>query len=172
MNRYQCYDIRILTSTADINKKNNLGATNLIYTLTIECIDGINKKQNEDCIRIVECDDKDSLYDLHLLIQNVFDFDNDHLYEFFAGRHDRNRKLIFSDHDEFEETQKDYASIPLSKVFPLPPQLKLFYIFDFGDNWVFQIKKSKKISEYLPSIKYPQLIKQIGKDLVQYPPFE
>ena len=45
----------------------------------------------------VEVPDICTLFDLHLFIQKILDFDNDHLFEFYAGRNERNRKIEFSD---------------------------------------------------------------------------
>ena len=56
----------------------------MIITLKVECIWGLHLE--EDCVRVIEIDFRASLNDLHDAIQDAVDFDDDHLFEFFAGR--------------------------------------------------------------------------------------
>jgi hypothetical protein len=60
----------------------------MIWTLRIECVFG--HYLEEECIRTIEIESGSSLLDLHDTIQDVVDFDRDHLFEFFAGRNYRN----------------------------------------------------------------------------------
>lgn len=38
-----------------------------------------------DCIRVLRLNLSDTLYDVHMAIQNAFEFDNDHLFAFYIG---------------------------------------------------------------------------------------
>ena len=49
---------------------------------------------------------------------------------------------------------------------------KLYYLFDYGDEWIFQIKKSRKKKKLNEKIKYPQLIESTGTNPEQYPDYE
>jgi hypothetical protein len=52
-------------------------------------------------------------------------------------------------------------------------KLKLFYYFDFGDSWYFQINKTRhKPREPEDGVKYPRVIAAEGKNFDQYPSFE
>ena len=54
---------------------------------------------------------------------------------------------------------KTYLNIRISNVWPLPSGLKLFYLFDFGDNWLFQINKTQHEDKDLqPDVSYPRVI--------------
>jgi hypothetical protein len=64
------------------------------------------------------------------------------------------------------------AEIPLNKVYPLPERMKLYYWFDFGDDWKFQITKDRKVKASESKVKYPRVIESIGPDPKQYPNFE
>ena len=75
----------------------------MIWTLRIECVFGLYLE--EECIRTIEIDTGSSLFDLHDTIQDVVDFDRDHLFEFFAGRNYRNRKVVFEDSFDCGETE-------------------------------------------------------------------
>jgi len=140
----------------------------MIWTLTIECDSG--RFLAHECIRVIELKSDASLLDLHDAIQDAVGFDRDHLFEFFAGRHRRNRELVYADTFDSEDAFDAYANISLEKVFPLPSKCRLFYHFDFGDDWYFKIKKSrKKPFEPTPGVKYPRVIERIGPNPEQYP---
>ena len=143
--------------------------------MKIECEWG--RYFEEECIRVIEVTDETSLYDLHLMIQGLVDFEDDHLFEYFGGRHWRNRKLLFVEEDswnfDYERAMDDYEQIKLNEVYPLPKSLKLFYHFDFGDDWYFKITKSrKKPKEPEGGVEYPQLIESVGPAPKQYPSWD
>jgi hypothetical protein len=143
----------------------------MVMTLKVECVSGMFLE--EECVRVIEIDEKSSLMDLHLIIQESVDFDNDHMFEFYAGRHIHDRRVLFTDADIWDLTPDVFCDVPLDEIFPLPPGLKLFYLFDFGDDWFFQITKSrKKPADPEPGVEYPRIIERIGPDPVQYGNFE
>jgi len=45
---------------------------------------------------------------------------------------------------------------------------KLYYLFDYGDNWLFQIKKLRKRIVEDVKIKYPRIVTSIGINPKQY----
>ena len=143
----------------------------MIWTLRIECDSGLFLV--DECIRVVEMQSDASLLDLHDVIQDAVEFDRDHFFEFFAGRHRRNREAVYADTFDAEDAFEAYANISLEQVFPLPSKCKLFYHFDFGDDWYFRIKRSrKKPSEPISGVKYPRIIKRVGPNPEQYPDWE
>ena len=109
--------------------------------------------------RVVELNEDFTLRQLHKYIQKIVDFDDDHLYEFFIGKTLRNKS----------------SSVPknakLNDIYPLTG-CKLYYLFDFGDSWLFQIKKSRKKLEEDKKVKYPRLLKSIGINPEQYPEYD
>lgn len=116
---------------------------------------------------IIEVPDIYSLYELHLFIQGIVDLDNDHLFEFYAGRNDRNRKIVFSDNPGHPYDGGDYESILLKDIYPLKG-LKLYYLFDFGDNWLFEIRKSRKKAKVEKDTIYPRIVSDNAIKLRQY----
>jgi hypothetical protein len=68
-------------------------------------------------------------------------FDRDHMFEFFAGRNHRHRSATFGDQWDEDDAFGDYGAVTLEQVFPLPKNMKLYYQFDFGDNWYFEIRR-------------------------------
>ncbi len=140
----------------------------MIWTLTIECVMGMYLKH--ECIRKVEIDSEASLLDLHDVIQDAVNFDRDHPFAFFAGRNWRNRKVVFGAGDAVEDIFDTYASFTLERIYPLPKNCRLYYYFDFGDNWHFEIRKSrKKPREPENGVQYPRVVESIGPNPEQYP---
>ncbi len=143
----------------------------MLWTLRIECVFGLYLE--EECIRTIEIDSGSSLFDLHETIQDAVDFDRDHLFEFFAGRNYRNRKVVFEDSFDWEESGDIYTETTLEQVYPLPKSCKLYYHFDFGDDWYFEIRKSrKKPREPEPGVRYPRIVESIGPAPQQYGSWE
>jgi len=116
---------------------------------------------------IIEAPDILSLFDLHLFVQQIVDFDNDHLFDFYAGRNDQNRKVIFSGHSGSPNDGGDYESIFLKDIYPLKG-LKLYYRFDYGDNWIFEIRKDRKKVKPDQEKRYPRIVSDNGIKLKQY----
>ncbi len=143
--------------------------TGEIYTLTIDCVWGAYLE--EPCTRVIECKDDTSLLDLHSIIQKAVQFDDDHLFEFFAGRSVRKREMLFSTNEDEPELD-DYADVTLKRIWPLPERMKLFYWFDYGDDWKFQIKKGRAVTPRTKGARYPRVIREIGPNPKQYPDFE
>src|SRR5436190_18654114 len=105
-----------------------------VYTLRVELIQSIYYE--DECVRVMEIPEHFTLMNLHHAIQQAVKFDDDHLYEFYAGRNPRNRAIVYGEEDNDEDYElrlSDYNSIPLNEVYPLTG-MKLYYLFDFGDN--------------------------------------
>ena len=113
---------------------------------------------------IIEIEPSSSLEDLHFAIQQFAEFDNDHLYEFYTSRNERCRKRVCYSHDNGLVNDTS-----LEDLYPLNKGDSLFYLFDYGDSWVFKISRSrKKPSEAIPNVKYPKLIEESGNKPIQY----
>lgn len=128
-----------------------------------------------ECVRVIEIRSTASFLDLHEAIQQAVDFENDHLFEFYLGRNPGNRAYAIGREPNWDTFNpiKTYRSIKLSGVWPLPKGMNLYYLFDFGDNWLFQVNKTRhkdKIAQ--PGIVYPRVIEAKGKNPVQYPDYE
>ncbi len=101
------------------------------------------------------------------MIQRLVGFDNDHLHEFFAGRNWRNRKVTFGESDTPFEVSEGEA-VPLSSVFPLAVGHKLYYHFDFGDDWFFEITRRANAKQVDQKPKYPRVVHETGPRPKQY----
>ncbi len=86
---------------------------------------------------------------------------------FFAGRSHTNKKILYADGPANPYDSGNYRYVSLNEVYPLKG-LKLYYIFDFGDNWVFEIKKMRKKKTAQEDTKYPRIIEAVGANPDQY----
>jgi hypothetical protein len=115
----------------------------------------------------IEIDNSSTTEDLHYVIQQAVEFDEDHLYEFYLASSDRSRNV------DTISTYENSNDIKLSGIFPIVKGEKLFYLFDYGDNWVFQVSRTRKAPFVaLSGIMYPRLISETGERPVQYPDWE
>ncbi len=113
----------------------------------------------------IEIDSASTLDQLHYAIQEAVDFDNDHLYAFCIARTYRSRDREFFDDDD----GRVYTTT-LEAMFPLPPRKSLFYVFDFGDEWLFKVTRTRKRPhEPREGAVYPRVVKEVGDKPEQYP---
>lgn len=113
----------------------------------------------------IELDDSSTLDALHDGIQNAVSFDNDHHYCFYRSRTDRSQPREY-----FDDENGLVWETKLADMFPLPPKRSLFYLFDWGDEWVFKISPSrKKPHEGQKGKKYPRVASESGTKPMQYP---
>ncbi len=121
----------------------------------------------------IEVPDTLSLFELHLFIQNIVSFDNDHLYDFYAGRNYRNRKVVFSKEPGSPLEGGSYEGIRLKDIYPFEFKgLKLYYFFDYGDSWIFEIRKSRKRVKPIQDNIYPRVVSHNGVKLIQYQDYD
>lgn len=116
-------------------------------------------EDDESWSKVVEVREDFTFRQLHKYIQKLVEFDDDHLYEFYIGKSPRSRLSIVP------------KNAKLNEIYPLTGY-KIYYLFDFGDSWLFQIKKSRKKLEEDNQEKYPRLVKSIGINPEQYPEYE
>jgi len=143
----------------------------MILTLTIECVRGAYLR--ERCIRVIEIHAKTSLYDLHDAIQDTVKFGRDHPFEFFLANSSSPYavKKWLTEKEEWEDKEDDFCRIRLTDIWPTGRK-KLYYLFDFGDKWTFEIRKGRGGKEPEQGVKYPRLLKAIGPNPEQYPRYE
>jgi hypothetical protein len=140
----------------------------MLLTLIIDCVWGAYLK--EHCIRVIEIDEEACLYDLHDAIQDAVKFGRDHPFEFFLANSASPyaKKQWLTERDEWEDKEEDFCRIQLGKIWPTGRR-KLYYLFDFGDKWTFEIRRQRGRKEPESGVKYPRLIKAIGPNPEQYP---
>ena len=100
--------------------------------------------------RRVEVPDTLTFWELHFVLQILFDWENSHLFEFRQGRGTPNDFLTGSppalpgDEDNMPEWQRDPRETTLDEILTKPKD-KLTYVYDFGDYWEHDIVVEKVI---------------------------
>ncbi|WP_324731614.1 IS1096 element passenger TnpR family protein [Pseudomonas paeninsulae] len=113
---------------------------------------------------VIEIDSSSTLEDFHFAIQDAVEFDDDHLYEFYVSKTVRGRNRVTFD----DENEKIYE-VTLDGLFPLDKGHGLYYMFDYGDSWLFKITKSRKHPRHSSEgIEYPRLVSESGRRPEQY----
>lgn len=88
--------------------------------------------------------------------------------DLFMSRGPRDQTRAFQEADEWAGRIAGIADLKLKHLWPLPERMKLFYLFDWGDDWRFQIKKGRHAKPPQPKTKYPRVIEQHGPNPKQY----
>ena len=133
----------------------------MYITIKIDLVSGLYAYANWNCE--IELDQKITLRELHKIILTSVGFDNDHLYEFFISRRE------FGSNKESFDDERHSLDTQLYGLFPLPKGKKLFYWFDFGDDWKFQISKTRSAPKSLVNgVHYPRVVKEAGIKPEQY----
>jgi hypothetical protein len=134
----------------------------MIWTLQIKLLSG--RWASKPWEATIEVAAATTLDDLEYFIRRTLDFDDDHMHTFYVARTPWGQARYGA------ELGGGLFSPTLESLYPLPRNRKLFYLFDFGDNWIFQIARTrKKPFAAEPGLDYPRLISEIGERPEQYP---
>lgn len=103
-----------------------------------------------------------NFYQLHIVIQCVMKWENDHLFKFNLGAPYRSDSIeLKDDEDDFDDFWEsrfetyDAEKTYLSQIFN-GQKKKISYIYDFGDDWFHTITVLKKPTE---EVLFPKCIK-------------
>lgn len=124
------------------------------------------------CYRHIKVSACSTLEDLADMILQAFEFDNDHMYAFFMD--DKlwsESKAYYCDSENMDKpfgTSKQSINTKLG-AFEFEPKEKFKFLFDFGDEWVFQCKVLKVLEEETTGF---QVVKRTGEAPAQYPDWE
>jgi hypothetical protein len=135
--------------------------------------------------RIIDIRGDQTLDRLHKCIFQAFDRYDEHLYSFYITRkatssiraiynapefahpmHAGDKDALFS----FEKAIGDAAKTKIGDI-GLGEKEKMYYLFDFGDDWWHEITCAA-IAGPRPGAKYPVIIKKVGDSPDQYPEAE
>ncbi len=114
----------------------------------------------------IELSGRHTLLDLHNVIQDSFDFDDDHLYAFFMDGKPWSRECYNAPLD----VTGPYVNEVIVGDLELYEGKKFLYIFDYGDQWEFEILV-EKISDKDTELLYPTMIQKKGESPEQYPEY-
>ena len=143
----------------------------------LHVLPNIYLEDNEDIYRDIDIKASHTFEVFHKIIQEAFKFDAKHAAAFFVsddywrkGQEITLRKEDLPlDEDEIRkkvDPKKLMSDIKIAKYIDQPHQ-RFVYIFDPNVKWGFMIEMMK-ITEELPKIKYPLIIKSFGTAPKQY----
>ena len=125
-----------------------------------------------------EIEDKQTLYDLHIKIQHLFDWDNDHMFSFYLGEKLFDRDNEYSGNPLGEHIVSSYGKQSKSAAetelrdLDLSMGFSFWYLFDYGDELVHKVTV-EKIRKMKPEESgFPKLIDRKGHAPPQYGVFE
>ncbi len=123
---------------------------------------------NPKCYREIAISSESTLQDLHGTIQRLFNFGNDHLYQFFMSGKENYRagERYMDPRCELDYDEKPADMVRLGEL-GLYPGKQILYLFDFGSSWHFYVR----VQGVHPTDKMPdryQLLKSVGKSPKQY----
>ena len=131
-----------------------------IFTLSIVCVGGRYFKEPYQFL--IKAPVELTLDDLASHILRMVDFKrDDHLDQFYLANSVRGQKTWFMQDGEWDD-DAHVMDMQLSAIFPLPKHKKLFYLYDFGASWRFQITKRGKETQSQPEIEYPCIVSETG----------
>lgn len=104
---------------------------------------------------------------LSSVILDAFDFDHDHLYSFICK--DRFGRELHINHPYVEDAPFT-DEVRIQEV-PLRVGASMTFLFDFGDNWQFNVQL-ERIDPVDPKLKKPKVFEKKGKAPQQYPEWD
>lgn len=128
----------------------------------------VNLADQKSIWRRIQLDDAHTLEDLHRMIQRAFDFDNDHLYTFYM---DGKRFSDLSYNDARGDEGPFADEVKLGECEELEVNRKIFYLFDFGTEWHFDVVL-ESIEENATPLKKGNIIESNGEAPQQYPDWD
>jgi len=94
--------------------------------------------------------EKFTFQNLHQLIQLVFGWEDDHLFQFSPKGYSSHPIIAIPSKDDWEHPDMNALKTKLSKVFTAEKQT-FTYIYDFGDDWVHHILVEKILPDEVKS---------------------
>ena len=110
---------------------------------------------------------KHTLLDLHDAIQRAYDFDDDHLYSFFMDSKPWSHERFTSPYDDEGPHVDEVCVGDLG----LSIEQKFLYLFDYGDEWKFQVEV-EDIRQEGKKPRKPKVVEEQGKAPEQYPMYD
>jgi hypothetical protein len=116
--------------------------------------------------RRIELRGDQTLHDLHNVIQEAFDWDDDHLYAFFLSGKAWDEDSAYE--SPYSEDGRSAARYRLASL-PLRRGKQFLYIFDFGDELRHQIKLEAITPGGVDAnAAYPRIVERHGASVPQY----
>jgi hypothetical protein len=133
----------------------------------------ISLLENSGIFREIEVPSNWNLYKLAESIILSFNFDFDHCFGFFSNISERDCFCSKESYELFTDLENvepvDSKSVKKTKVKDVWENTgdKMLFLFDYGDSWMWVVELIK-VGEEDKKIKYPRIIKKVGRAPKQY----
>lgn len=128
----------------------------------LTCVFKVKVADDKRVYRIIEMRATDTLDDLHDEILESYEFDDDHLYSFFMD----NKAWSNNEYCSPRANGRRANKIKLEQL-DLSPKQKFLYLYDYGDNWEFEVEFVEN-GVVESNKKYPRILKSSGESPEQY----
>lgn len=113
--------------------------------------------------RRIQLSSRHTLHDLHKVILDAYEFDDDHLYAFFMQGKPWQGEAYWSPYND----EGPYADKVKIGSLNLAIKQKFLYLYDFGDEWTFSVQVEKILETDTTALK-PVIIETHGGAPEQY----
>lgn len=137
-----------------------------ILTLSITCVTG--RYLTAPYRFTIKTRDDATLADLQSCILDMVNFDGDHLADFYLANGPYGRQTFLTPDGEWDDDNDAIWKRRLADLFPLPKHKKLYYLYDMGASWRFEISKRGVPRAALPGGTYPLLVSEEGIKPLEY----
>ena len=130
---------------------------------------------NAKVYRDIEMPSSASLHALAQAILTAFDFDFDHAFGFYSGKTPRTLMHTEPKYELFSDLGEETGALSVKRTtvavaFP-KPRHRLTFLFDYGDEWLFQVALTGT-GQKAPKVRYPKVLASQGDAPQQYPAWE
>lgn len=145
-------------------------AAKTVYRFEVRLLSGpfaLPKGQRRP-LRVIDIRGNQTLDALHAAIDDAFDRDDDHLFEFqIGGKKPKDRGAV--PYGWPERGGEDRRDARATKIASLGLEIGhfFFYLFDFGDEWMHRVRL-EEIMPAEPGAKYPVVVKRQGDSPPRY----
>lgn len=144
-----------------------------VYNIKVSVVSkmGISYTDKKPVFRVIEIEERQNLYNLHLIIQDAFGWDNDHMYSFYMSgiRWDWDSEYSgdpLGGHSNYGTGKAAYKA-QIRDVIDRVGQ-KFMYVFDYGDEIIHEMEVLEVGDLREDRAKYPRITMSSGKAPGQY----
>lgn len=131
-----------------------------VYTLSIDYVGG--GYPGEKFQRVIEVPCDMTLSSLHKLIEHVTGFNDEKIHDFYIASSIRGKKIWFKRGGEWMNDGQAAFATSIDQIFISGTKRKLYYSFEFGDNWIFEIGRKGDIVAPIFDKNYPRIVHSRG----------
>jgi len=138
---------------------------NKIHTLSITCVSGSYLSHAYRFVLALPAES--TLDELASCILEVVDFDGDHFSSFYLANGPHGKRSWCTASGEWD-ADADVPDIRLCDIFPLGRHKKLYYDYDPGASWRFEIVRKGRETNAVAGQPYPCLVLEEGVKPQEY----